>query len=201
MSAIEILPSLKRPDPFDEERFLKFLESRPEEERWELIGGEPIYMPPASVCHQIIAATLARLLSSALRGIGSPLIPVHEVGLAVESVSDFRPIADLVVIDPGDIGRQIYATRFFLVAEVVSQSNTSDHISTKRKLYAQLPDCQHVLILSQTDLAVEVWSRSRNWEGRVYRSPDDRIELPEFGFSCSVDEIYAHTDLLRGTKG
>jgi hypothetical protein len=50
-----------------------------------------------------------------------------------------------------------------------------------------------VLIIAQEDFAVEVWSRSDDWKGRVYRSPDDRIELPEFGFSCTVADLYRGT--------
>jgi Uma2 family endonuclease len=88
----------------------------------------------------------------------------------------------------------VYGSRYYLAAEVLSDSNTRESISRKRFLYAASPDCLHVLIVSQRDVAVEVWSRSQDWKGRVYRSPDDLIDLPEFGFTCRVADLY------RGTR-
>ena len=63
-----------------------------------------------------------------------------------------------------------------------------------------IPIASTSLILSQTDIAVEVWSRSNDWKGLVFRSPDDRIDLPEFGFSCAVRDLYARTDLARDAR-
>ncbi|MEC5291077.1 Uma2 family endonuclease [Aurantimonas sp. C2-6-R+9] len=195
MGAIEMLPSLKDDPPMEEARFLRFLEARSEDERWELIDGEPIQMMhPPSLKHQVIGQNLERRLNDALEAKGSKLFAIREIGLAVEGHPNFRPQADVAVID--DIGANPYfAERFHLVAEVLSDSNTHEYIHTKRLRYADHPDCLHILILSQTDMAVEVWSRSDDWRGRIFRSPDDRIELPEFGFSCAVGDLYARTSI------
>lgn len=196
MGAIEILPSLKAREPFDEARFLRFLEGRPDEERWELIDGEPVQMmTPASIRHQVIAVNLERLLNDAFEAAGTGLLAVHEVGLAVDGYPDFRAVADLAVISLADEDHAIYARRFRLVVEILSASNTSEHISLKRARYAECPDCLHVLIIGQEDTHVEVWSRSNDWQGRVYRSPDDRIELPEFGLSCVLKDLYRGTPI------
>ena len=42
--------------------FLCFLHSRPDEERWELIEGVPMMMPPPRIAHQRIASNLERHL-------------------------------------------------------------------------------------------------------------------------------------------
>ena len=200
MSAIERLPSLRDEPPMDEARFLKFLEARGEDERWELIDGEPIQMMhPPSLKHQRIGSNLERLLNDALDVARPDLDAMREIGVFVPGHPGFRPQVDVAVIDRVPTGIY-FAERFYLAAEVLSDSNPRDFISTKRMRYADHPGCLHVLILSQTDVAVEVWSRSNNLEGLVYRSPDDRIELPEFGFSCSVSDFYARTDLAAKGK-
>ncbi|MBO0904171.1 Uma2 family endonuclease [Jiella sonneratiae] len=198
MSAIERLPSLKDEPPMDEARFLKFLEARGEDERWELIDGEPVLMMhPPSLKHHIIGQNLERLLNDALETQASKLFAIREIGLAVEDKPSFRPQADVAVIDDDHGDNPYFAERFYLVAEVLSDSNTREFISTKRLRYADHADCLHVLIISQADFAVEIWSRSNGWQGRVLRSPEDLVELPEFGFTCRVVDIYARTDLVR----
>ena len=196
MSAIERLPSLRDEPPMDEARFLAFLHARSEDERWELIDGEPVMMMhPPSLKHQIIGQNLERLLNDALEAQTSKLFAIREIGLALEGNPTFRPQADVAVIDNDHGENPYFAERFYFAAEVLSESNTREYISTKRLRYAEHPLCLYVLILSQTYKAVEVWSRSNEWKGLVYRSPDDRIDLPEFGFSCFLRELYARTDL------
>ena len=117
---------------------------------------------------------------------------MHEVALRVDAFPDFRAIADVAVVN-FEVEDEVYGADFFLAAEVLSDSNTHEFISRKRAIYAAAPGCLHVLILSQKDFAVEVWSRSNGWEGRVYRSPDDLVTLPEFGFSCTVADLYRGT--------
>ena len=46
--------------------FRAFVETRPEEERWELIDGVAVMMNPPTLAHQRIAGNLERLLNSAL---------------------------------------------------------------------------------------------------------------------------------------
>ncbi|WAJ27611.1 Uma2 family endonuclease [Antarcticirhabdus aurantiaca] len=166
---------------------------RPDTERWQLIDGEPLLMMnPPSGRHQRIAANLERLLNDALAEHHPGWDAIRELGLMIEGRPDFRPVADLVVL-PFDLGDQQYFSEFHLVAEVLSPSNTHEMISRKRQLYAESPFCQHILILRQNEMCCEVWSRSADWQGRVYRSAADRIELPEFGFSCALSEVYRGT--------
>jgi Uma2 family endonuclease len=177
------------------EEFLDMTRDRPETERWQLIDGEPLLMMnPPSGRHQRIAANLERLLNNALAEYHPEWDAIRELGLMVEERPDFRPVADLVVL-PFDLGDQQYFSEFYLVAEVLSPSNTREMISRKRQLYAESPFCLHVLILRQDEMCCEVWSRSRDWQGQVYRSEGDRIELPEFGFACALSALYRGTDV------
>ncbi|MBO0663928.1 Uma2 family endonuclease [Jiella sp. MQZ9-1] len=196
MSVIDRRPSMRDEPAMEEARFLKFLRARSEDERWELIDGEPMMMMhPPSLRHQIIGQNLERLLNDALERQGTKRFAIREIGLAVETRPDFRPQADVGVIDDHLGDNPYFAERFYLAAEVLSDANTAEYIATKRLRYAEHAECLYVLILSQTECMVEVWARLDEWRGRVYRALDDRIELPEFGFSCELGALYARTQL------
>ncbi|MIL09547.1 Uma2 family endonuclease [Salmonella enterica subsp. enterica] len=174
-------------------KFLDFVAGRPREERWQLIDGEAfMMMSPARLPHQRIGANLVALLNGALANARPELIAMQEVALSVEAHPDARLVADVAVVD-FEVDDTLYTSDFYLVAEVLSESNSTEHISRKRALFAAAPHCLHVLILSQQEFAVEVWSRSNDWRGEVFRSADDMIELPEFGFRCRVADFYRGT--------
>lgn len=182
------------PGELTAEKFLDFIEGRPREERWQLIDGVPFMMSPAMLPHQRIGANLMLLLNAALASRRPEMVAMQEVGLRVEAHPDTRVVADVAVVD-FEVEDVLYGTGFYLAAEILSDSNTREHISRKREIYADAPNCLHILIVSQKDFAVEVWSRADDWKGRVYRSPKDRIELPEFGFSCHLADLYRGTQV------
>lgn len=181
------------PGKLTADEFLAFIEARPREERWQLVDGEAfVMMSPARFPHQRISLNLILLLNAALQSHRPDKVAMQEVALRVDAFADFRAIADVAVVD-FEVEDEVYGTGFHMAVEVLSESNTREFISRKRAIYASAPDCAHVLIVSQDDFAVEVWSRADGWKGRVYRSPDDAIELAEFGFSCRVADLYRGT--------
>jgi Uma2 family endonuclease len=188
-----VLPPHPSPDKMSTDAFLAMIGPRPREERWQLIDGEPfLMMSPPTLVHQRIALNLAAALNNAIETARPDLFALVEVGLIVDAHKAFRPIADVAVLD-AEIDSVSYATRFHLVAEILSPSNSLEHISRKRALYADAPDCLHVLIIGQDDVCLELWSRAENWQGRVFRSAEDVITLPEFGFSCRLGDLYKGT--------
>src|SRR5260370_2451071 len=49
----------------DVDEFMAFLETRPDEERWDLIEGVAVMMAPPSYAHRRIVSNLCQLLNSA----------------------------------------------------------------------------------------------------------------------------------------
>jgi Uma2 family endonuclease len=182
------------PGKLTPDEFRTFTADRPREERWQLIDGVPFMMSPAMLPHQRIGANLMLLLNAALASRRPEMVAMQEVGLRVEMHPDTRVVADVAVVD-FEVEDALYGTRFYLAAEILSDSNTREHISRKREIYADAPTCLHVLIVSQRDFAVEVWSRSDGWKGRVFRSQNDTIQLTELGFSCRVADLYRGTQV------
>src|SRR5439155_7559607 len=120
--------------------FLRFLKSRPKEERWQLVEGVAVMMNPPRMRHQQIALNLRDLLKDALEKQGRrDLLVMTDIGVRVRGVSNFLPRPDVAVV-PGIAGDEVYAGRFLLVSEVLSPSNSKSLIAQKLRLYKKHPD-------------------------------------------------------------
>ena len=183
---------LERPSAMTEAEYVAFLDARPKEERWQLIDGAAFMMTPPTGTHQRIAYNLARRLDDALGGSRRDLATLQEIGVRIPGHDAFLPVPDVVVADALAPAAS-YLDRFYLAAEVLSQSNTPEYVSLKVGRYAQHPDNLYTLVIAQTEMRAEVWSRENDLRGIVLRGPEAVIELPEFGFRCALGHLYRNT--------
>jgi Uma2 family endonuclease len=102
--------------------FHAFRESRPEEEKWELVDGVPMMMPPPTLVHQRIGRNLETLLNERLQHVKPEWQADREIGLLFPGDEKYNPQPDVTVIDAEIRLGQLYAERFYLVAEVLSES-------------------------------------------------------------------------------
>jgi Uma2 family endonuclease len=180
---------------FTVEEYLAFIESRPEDERWQLIDGVAMMMPPPTVPHQIIAGNLASALNALFRRLQRKLIAVQEVGLTVPNVASFRPRADMAVLDKPFNLKVPYADRFYLVMEVLSDSSTDKDIAAKSSRYIQHPQNLYYLLADQDEARVNVRARAQGWGPVEVKGLDAVLELPEWGFRMSLADLYDGTAL------
>ena len=178
----------------DVDEFMAFLETRPHGEHWELIEGVAVMMAPASYAHQQIALNLITLLNSAFAQRRLKLRAVFDGGVRTSGVRNFQPQPDVVVV-PGTAGYDLYSEQFLLVAEVRSPSNTTTEIGLKLRRYREASDNLYAVVIEPREFRVEIHARRRNWEPFVLERADDVIEMPEFGLSCHVIELYRGTPL------
>ena len=181
---------------FSVEEFFALIESRPEEERWQLIDGVAMMMPPPTRIHQLIASNLAFELNTHFRAHRPALCALQEVGLIVPEAELFRPEADVSVVDLVG-GYESYIAKFYLVAEVLSDSNTDKDIAVKRQRYLQHPENQYFILVEQKRIRVEVLARAAGWQPQILQAPDDILQLPGFGFAVAVSALYRGTPLNR----
>jgi Uma2 family endonuclease len=181
-------------DPLSVDDYLAFIEDRPETERWQLIDGYALMMPPASHHHQAISGNLYFHLRQALSTHRPELMAACEVGLTNPGDSSFRPVADVAVVERL-AHNTVYNDRYFLAAEIRSQSNTEEYLERKRQLYAENPTNLYVLIIGQNERRIEMFSRALGWEKVVLHGLDEVLSLPEFGFAHSLRDIYEGTPL------
>lgn len=179
------------------EDYLALIKTRPSEERWQLIDGVAIMMPPPTLRHQMVAGNLLFELNLHFKSKQLDFNTLHEVGLIVPDVDKFRPVADVAVVDTSIDLDTSYADRFFLVAEVLSESNTDEDIELKRQRYLQHPDNLYCLVISQTEVKVEIWARASGWQRTELTRLDQVVALPAFGCELSVASLYRDTPLAR----
>ena len=182
------------------EEYLEFVETRPEDERWQLIDGVAMMMPPPTVPHQVIANNLAFELNTLFRQQRRKLLAVQEVGLMVPNVASFRARADMAVLDKPFNFKVPYADRFYLVMEVLSDSNTDKDLAAKNRRYIQHPQNLYFLLFEQDEVRVEVRARSTGWKSAELSGYDAVLELPEWGFRMPLAALYEGTPLDAGEQ-
>jgi Uma2 family endonuclease len=183
----------------DVDEFMAFLETRPDEEHWELIEGVAVMMAPASYAHQRIVRNMCELLNGVFQAQGLDLFAYFDAGIRSPGVRNFQPQPDVVVV-PGVAGSELYSERFQLVAEVLSPTNTRAEIELKLRRYREAPENLYTVVIEPRKLRVEVCAKRANWQPLLLTRPDDPIELPEFGLSCRLVDLYRGTTLDPDTK-
>jgi Uma2 family endonuclease len=174
--------------------FRAWLASRPDEEHWELIEGMPMMMTPPNRRHQRIASNLESLLNAALKRQHPGFAAYQNIGVNIVSTVPYDPEPDAAVIREDENPDPRYAERFYLAAEVLSDSGT-DVIEGKRDIYRAHPSCTCILQVRQDRPEIIVDRRTGDgWASQVLNSADE-LALPEFGLVCSVSDVYRDTPL------
>ena len=174
------------------ERFRDFIETRPEEERWELIDDVALMQAPPLVTHQAIASNLEHLLNEALERFDPSRIAFQRLGLDLTpEVDTYQPEPDVVVIDaPARAG-----------AAATSGGSTSSPRSSRRATRGAFPKgdrtrigakldiykthehCLSVLAIEQSRVSVRIDRRTAGgWVSSTLEDPDDRLAA----FACAT---------------
>jgi Uma2 family endonuclease len=174
--------------------FRAWLASRPDEEHWELIEGLPVMMTPPNRRHQRIASNLESLLNAALKRHDPQFAAYHDIGVNIVATVPYDPEPDVAVIREDENPDPRYAERFYLVAEVLSESDKGV-IESKRDIYRAHPSCTCILLVRQDRLEITVDRRTlEGWRSQVLQGAD-QLRLPEFGLTCLVGDVYRDTPL------
>ena len=144
--------------------------------------------------HQRIASNLEALLNAALKRHDPALAAYHDIGVNIVSAVPYDPEPDVAVIREDENPDPRYAERFYLVAEVLSESD-KDVIESKRDIYRAHPYCTCILLVRQDRPEIIADRRTGDgWRSQLLNGADE-FALPEFGLVCSVREVYRDTPL------
>jgi Uma2 family endonuclease len=184
--------------PMSVEEFYAFTDTRPDEEKWELIDGEPILNAAPSPMHQWIVRNIVLALGIREREINAPWAVLPELGVRVSDKD--RPEPDVLVIpsDHRSLDPKERDVRNVIVAfEVLSPSTEGRDLRWKRTAYTSLPSLTHYIVIAQDAVEVIVFARDDDFVERRIRSLDETIELPSLCISLPVAEIYRDTGLAQ----
>jgi Uma2 family endonuclease len=178
------------------EQFHAFRDSRPAEEKWELIAGVPNMMPPPTLVHQRIARNLEALLNACLMRSKPQWQADREIGLLLPDDESYNPEPDVTVIDAAIQLGQVYAERFYFVAEVLSENDKPRMLDLKLAWYQRHEHCRAVLFVRQDRMNATLHTRDAGgWSERRLIDAPARIVLPEIGDIGTLGELYRSTPL------
>jgi Uma2 family endonuclease len=189
------VPTIKT-GPMTVEEFHSFTDTRPDNEKWELIDGEPILNASPSPVHQWIVKNLLVVLANRERELKGSWAVLPGLGVRVSRTN--RPEPDLLILprsafsaDPSqrDTGEMIVAF------EILSPSTADRDLRWKKTAYASLPSLTHYVVVAQDAVDVVVFARDTGFAEQRYRSFSETIELPALGIALPLAEIYRDTGL------
>jgi Uma2 family endonuclease len=176
------------------EEFLAFTDTRPEEERWELIEGVPVLNPSPIDYHQIVVANIVAYLVRAKVEAGAPWLPLLGTGTRVPASHHNLPQPDVMVKEHAPTGSPV-SDDAIAVFEVLSKSNTKIDQAWRRRMYSSVPNCQHYVTVSLKTAEVVAYDRASNWHERTVANLDERLALPALGLAIPLADIYRWTPL------
>jgi len=189
------VPTIKT-GPMTVKEFYAFTDTRPDDEKWELIDGELIFNASPSPVHQWIVRNILIALGNRERELKASWAILPGLGIRVSRIN--RPEPDLLIMpraafsaDPAqrDTGEMIAAF------EILSPSTADRDLRWKRTAYTSLPSLTHYIVVAQDAVDVVVFARDTGFAERRYRSLSDTIELPALGILLPLSEIYRDTGL------
>jgi Uma2 family endonuclease len=189
------VPTIKT-GPMTVEEYFAFTDTRPDNEKWELIEGEPIVHASPSGTHHRILKNLVFLLTAAERAQPQSWEAIPGIGVGVSPTS--LPEPDVMILPAGTIGRDPYGrqTRDVLVTfEILSPSTMDRDLRWKRTAYTSLPSLTHYIVIAQDAVDVVVFARQAGFKEQRIRSLSGSIEVSALGISLPLSEIYRDTGL------
>jgi Uma2 family endonuclease len=187
---------LRRRPQLTMEQFHAFRDERPKEEKWELIDGVPMMMPPPTLVHQRIAANLDRLLNAYLERSKPEWRSDREVGVLLKGDEKYNPEPDVTVIDTTVGLGQIYVERFYLVAEVLSDSDKRPVLEAKLRYYQEHDHNRCVLLVRQDRVGADQHDRlGGSWSHRPLGKAQEALTFPDIGTVGRLGDLYKFTPL------
>jgi Uma2 family endonuclease len=149
---------------------------------------------PPNRRHQRIASNLESLLNAALKRHNPMFVAYHDIGVNIVSTVPYDPEPDVAVIREDENPDPRYADRFYLVAEVLSESDKGI-IESKRDIYRAHSSCACILLVRQDRSEIIVDRRTADgWRSQVLHAADE-LTVPELGLTCRVADVYRDTPL------
>jgi Uma2 family endonuclease len=163
------------------------------EGRSEYVDGEVFAMTGASAEHNTIVMNIGRELSIQLKGRPCQVY-ANDMKVLIRSASAGK-YPDLVAFcgEPELLdGRRDVLLNPSLLVEVLSNSTEAYDRGDKFALYRQIPSLREYLLVSQSRVLVELFSRGDDgrWVLADYRSLNDRVPLPSLDCTLDLAEIY-----------
>jgi len=189
------IPTIKT-GPMTVDEFYEFTDRCPDEEKWELIDGDPILNAAPSRLHQAIVKNVLFALTLRERELSSAWEVLPALGVRVSETS--RPEPDLVILPRTGASLDLQGrdrSDALVAFEVLSPSTEDRDLRWKRTAYTSLASLTHYVVIAQDAVEVVVFARENEFAEKRLRSLSGSVKVPALGISLPLAEIYRGTSL------
>jgi len=193
------IPTIKT-GPMTVDEFYEFTDRRPDEEKWELIDGEPILNAAPSRLHQRIVKNVLVALTLLEREPGATWEVLSDLGVRVSETK--RPEPDIIIFPRTGASLDLQGrdrSDPLVAFEVLSPSTEDRDLRWKRTAYTSLASLTHYVVIAQDAVEVVVFARDNGFAEKRLRSLNDTVDVPALGISLLLAEIYRGTGLASIT--
>lgn len=183
------------PNPFiSEAEYLELERQAPHKS--EYYKGEIFAMAGATREHNKIVASIIATIGQHLKGKGCSFFPsdlrIHN------NVNGFYTYPNVIVV----CGKEEYLDNKFdtllnptVLFEVLSTTTEDYDRGTKFKLYRSLPSLQNYVLVSSTEFAAEVYTRSNDqWILSTAKDKNDCIHISAINYDLPLSDVYAQIE-------
>ena len=173
--------------------FEEMLADKPDNERWELIGGRVVrMMVGARWEHSYIAGNLSAALRDRLRAAKRGCYVFQENFYMKERKLEAAMLPDVLVRCGALEAGATSVNDPVVLAEIISPGSAERDRVEKWGVYKKLKSLQHYLLVSRDQPIVEILDRvGIGWKGvRRIEGLDGVVELPALDISVPMAEIY-----------
>jgi Uma2 family endonuclease len=160
--------------------------------RHEFVNGQLFEMPGESKIANDIALNVVELIRKPLKQLGYRT-NAHDVKTMVKDRKIYR-YPDVVVAPLSDNSDTYYIKQAILLFEVASTDSSYTDRETKLQEYTGIDSVKYYVIIDQTKMFIEVYTRNGGDGTRWYydrlSSPMQSIDLPLFNIKLSLKDIY-----------
>jgi Uma2 family endonuclease len=159
--------------------------------RHEFYEGEVFAMAGTTRNHNRLAKKITRLLDDAFEEKGCEAI-MQSVKL--EAINDkYYPYPDVMLVcDPTDDNSYVIKNPV-LIVEVLSNSTGEYDRTFKLRRYRNIPSLDYYLLVSQYEVFVELYSRTKEsqmWSYSSYENLNDIVDFSTLGYQLSLKKLY-----------
>ena len=167
-----------------------FTETRPDDEKWELIDGELVLNPSANRRHQMIVQNIIIELGNRRRELTADWIVIPGIGVQRRDDDKNEPVPDVMIMSNEGDDTENWTYDAIVVFEILSKWSRRRDMILKRRFYTSLDPLTHYIVLAQDAMRAHVFARSNGFEEQVLEAADDRIPFDNLGVAMTLGELY-----------
>ncbi len=168
-----------------------------QEERYELVDGEPHAMTGARVSHDRVVSNTSFAIRRSLQDINS-LCETFTADIAVRVPAGNLRRPDVAVYCPPFEDDEMVSDRPRLIVEVLSESTQAVDQGVKLQEYMKISSLHYIILVAPLAVDVQIWSRHQDhsWTYDRYKMLNDVILLPDLSIQLPLQDVYRRVNLL-----